>query len=107
MKSKPVYPLDSVAADLRAAIAHYSTWRSDAEAHVIAKYEETLSWIAWNPDLFPRVLGPVQRAILKHSYYIIYFLQEEDRSIVLAVLDGRMEPRAIKKRVSARSRTGR
>jgi len=56
--------------------------------------------------LFPQVLGPVQRAILKHSYYIVYFLQEEERSIVLAVLDGRMEPRAIQKRVAARSRTG-
>lgn len=57
VKSKPVYPLDSVAADLRAAIAHYSTWRSDAEARVIAKYEETVSWIAWNPTFFRRYLA--------------------------------------------------
>lgn len=88
MKSKPVLALASVADDLRAAITHYASWRSDAENHVLTKYLE-VSCIAWNPDLFPKMMGPIQRAILKQSYYIVYYIQERGRIIVLAVLDGR------------------
>jgi plasmid stabilization system protein ParE len=92
----PVFALPEVAADLRAAMAHYASWRSDGAEHVRQKYDETISWIAWNPEAFPKKHGPVRRAILKQSYYIVYFLVERDRAIVLAVLDGRREPTEIK-----------
>jgi hypothetical protein len=74
------------------AIAHYLTWRSDGRAHVLDKYDETIGWIEWNPDLFPFKIGRVQRAIIKHTYFAVYYLQEEARTLVLAVLDGRGEP---------------
>jgi hypothetical protein len=61
--------------------------------HLLQKYEETVSWIAWNPDLFPRKLGAVQRVVLKQSYYIVYFILETARSVILAVLDGRDDPK--------------
>ncbi|MFA6961486.1 MAG: hypothetical protein WC205_12095 [Opitutaceae bacterium] len=60
---------------------------------MLQKYEETVSWIAWNPDLFPRKLGAVQRVVLKQSYYIVYFILETARSVILAVLDGRDDPK--------------
>lgn len=104
MKSKPVDALAVVTDDLKSAAAHYQTWRSDGTEHILQKYDETVSWIAWNPDLFPRKYGKVQRAILKHSYYIIYFIQERHRSVVLAVLDGRRRPSSIKRIVSARGK---
>ena len=108
MKSLPVVALPEVEADLRAAIAHYSSWRSDGESHVLTKYNETVSWIEWNPEAFPKKYGPVRRAILKHSYYIVYFMLEAQRSVVLAVLDGRREPSEIRILVSRRkSRTRR
>jgi len=89
-------------------MVHYSSWRSDGEAHVLQKYDETISWIEWNPDSFPKKYGPVRRAILKHSYYIVYFLVEADRSLVLAVLDGRRDPVEIRSLVAGRkSRTPR
>ena len=57
--------------------------------------------------LVPRCgAAPVQRAILKRSYYIVYFLQEIDRSIVLAVLDGRRDPSEIRKVVERRRPIG-
>ena len=107
MKSKPVFALDVVAEDLKAAISHYATWRSDSESHVLGKYNETVSWVAWNPDLFPRVFRSVQRAIIKQSYYLMYFVQESERTLVLAVLDGRMNPTFIRKLVKQRGRTKR
>ena len=102
MKSKPVFELPEVEHDLEAAIAHYESWRLDGREHLLQKYEETVSWIEWNPDCFPKKHGKVQRAILKKSYYLVYFIQEETRSIILAVLDGRRSPKTIRELVTSR-----
>jgi plasmid stabilization system protein ParE len=102
MKSLPVWALPEVEGDLRAAIAHYSSWRSDGAEHVGRKYDETIGWIGWNPEAFPKKHGSVHRAILKQSYYIVYFLIEIDRIVVLAVLDGRRHPREIRDMLSRR-----
>jgi len=63
-----------------------------AQRAIRQKYEETIDWIAWNPEAFPKKHGPVRRAVLKHAYYIVCFVMERDRSLVLAVLDGRRSP---------------
>ncbi|MCL4179032.1 MAG: hypothetical protein KJ072_14970 [Verrucomicrobia bacterium] len=104
MNSKPVFALAEVESDLKAAIAHYQSWRPDGKAHVLGLYQETISWIEWNPDLFPRKFGRVQRAILKRSYYIVYFIQEPDSTVVLAVLDDRRKLSEI--RAIVRTRKG-
>lgn len=110
MKSKPVEALPEVAADLLTAAAHYQSWRSDGREHLLQKYEETVSWVAWNPDLFPRKFGVIQRAVLKQSYYVVYFMQETTSSVILAVLDGRDDPQKrdqlVRQRRRARRRSG-
>ena len=95
MNSKPVFALEEVEGDLKGAISHYLTWRSDGKEHLLGLYDETIRWIEWNPDRFPKKLGKIQRAILKRCYYIVYFLQEDERTVVLAVLDGRRGPSEI------------
>ena len=102
MNSKRVDALAVVAEDLRQAAAHYKSWRSDGAEQILRKYDETVNWIAWNPDLFPRRFGRIQKAILKQTYYIVYFIQENERSVVLAVLDGRRSPDEIREIVSVR-----
>jgi plasmid stabilization system protein ParE len=102
VKSLPVIALPEVESDLRAATAHYASWRSDGAAHILQKYEETVEWIRWNPEGFPRKHGAVRRAILKQSYYVIYFLIEAATTIVLAVLDGRRDPQEIQNIVRRR-----
>lgn len=104
MKSLPVAALPEVEGDLRAAIAHYSTWRPDGKAHILQRYDETIGWIGWNPEAFPKKHGAVRRAILKRSYYIIYFLIEADRSLVVAVLDGRRDPSEIRSLIAGRDK---
>jgi plasmid stabilization system protein ParE len=74
--------------------------------HIRQKYDETVGWIAWNPEGFPKKYGPVRRAILKRAYYIVYFVVERDRSLVIAVLDGRRDPREIRSVLEGRSRAG-
>lgn len=109
MNSKPVIALPEVAEDLRLGNAHYASWRSNGSEHFLGKFLETVGWIEWNPDSFPRKYGAVQRAILKHSFYIAYFVQETDRSVIVAVLDGRRAQAEIKnilsERVAARRRS--
>ena len=104
MNSKPVVALPAVEDDLRAAIAHYATWRSDSVEHVLQNYDETIRWIAWNPEAFPKKFGTVQRAFLKQSYYLVYFVQEPDRTVIIAVLDGRREPATIQRLLISRRR---
>ena len=106
MNSKPVFALEEVESDLKCAIAHHEGWRSVGKAHVLAHYDETVRWIEWNPDVFPRKFGRVQRAILKRSFYIVYFIQEPKRTLVLAVLDGRRKPAEIRGIVSQRRKKG-
>ena len=38
----------------------------------------------------PRKFGVIQRVLLKRSYFVVYFFQEPERSLVVAVWDGRM-----------------
>ena len=102
MKSLPVFALPEIEDDLRLAMAHYTSWRSDGDEHVRQMYAETVSWIAWNPEVFPKKYGVVRRAILKRSYYIVYFLIEADRSLVIAVLDGRRKPEEIRTLLESR-----
>lgn len=85
-------------------MAHYASWRSDGAEHIRQKYEETVSWIAWNSEAFPKKYGAVRRAILKRSYYVIYFVVEVDRSLVVAVLDGRRSPQDIRGLLKGRTR---
>jgi plasmid stabilization system protein ParE len=102
-----VFALPEIEGDLRIAMAHYASWRSDGAVHIRQKYEETVSWIAWNPEAFPKKYGSVRRAILKQSYYIVYFIVEQERSVVVAVLDGRRDPQEIRSVLQRRSRTRR
>jgi hypothetical protein len=106
VNSKPVEALLAVAGDLKAAVAHYESWRLGGREYILQKYHETISWIAWNPDAFPRKIGAVQRAVLKQSYYMVYFVQESERSLVLAVLDGRRNPAEIRGLVNFRRKVG-
>lgn len=107
MNSLPVFALPEVVGDLRAAMAHYGSWRSDGAEHIRQKYDETIGWIAWNPEVFPKKYGSVRRAILKRAYFIVYFIIERERSLVIAVLDGRREPSELRSVVEKRRRTRR
>jgi plasmid stabilization system protein ParE len=97
VKSLPVFALPEVESDLRAAMAHYGSWRTDGADLIRQKYDDTISWISWNPEGFPKKHGIIRRAILKQSYYIVYFFVERNRTVVVAVLDGRRDPQEIRK----------
>lgn len=102
MICKPVIALPEVAEDLRAGKSHYASWRTDGAEHFLGKFLDTVNLIERNPAAFPRRYGSVQRALLARSFYVTYFVQEPDRSVVLAVLDGRRSPREVRRIVGFR-----
>ena len=102
MNAKPVVALFEVEADLEFAMAYYASWQTDRAARLLEKYDETVGAIELTPDAYPRKQGASQRAILRRSFYFGYCIQEPDRSVVLAVLDGRRSPRKIRRLVGFR-----
>jgi hypothetical protein len=106
VSAKPVEALEVVQADLEYARSFYESWKPGGGQEILRKYFECVEWIEWNPDLFPRKFGVIQRVILKRSYFVVYFFQEPERSIVVAVLDGRQNPRTIRKLLVGRKGSG-
>ncbi len=102
MSAKPVVALFEVEADLEFAKTYYSSWQTNGAERLLEKYDETVGAIELTPDAYPRKHGAIQRAILRRSFYLVYFIQESDRSVVLAVLDGRRSPREIRRLVGFR-----
>ncbi len=102
MKSQPVEVLEEVEADLRAAIAFYDSWRSDGSAFFRQHFRETVAWIAWNPELFPRRYRFFRRAIIRQTYFGVFFAIEPTVTTIVAVTDLRQRPGALRRLVKTR-----
>ncbi len=103
MRSQTVEALEIVEADLRAARSFYDSWRSDGSSYLQARFRETVSWIAWNPELFPRKHRFFRRAIIRNTYFAVFFVIEPDVTTIVAVLDLRQRPSAIRRLLTKRS----
>ena len=73
MSAKRVEALEAVQADLEYARSFYESWKPGGGEEILRKYFEAVEWIEWNPNLFPRKFGVIQRVILKRSYFVVYF----------------------------------
>jgi len=63
-------------------------------------------WIEWNPELFPKKYKRFRRAIIRRTYYGIYYVLEPQVTIVVAVLDLRRDPREIRRLLNLRLEQG-
>ena len=102
MKSKPVEALEIVEADLRAVRSYYDSWRDAGADYFQAQFRDTVSWIAWNPELFPRRYRFFRRAIIRNTYFGIFFAIEPEVTTIVAVVDLRQRPAAIRQLVKNR-----
>jgi hypothetical protein len=68
-----------------------------------AKFRETISWIEWNPELFQIKYRQFRRAIIRRTYFGIYYVIEPRVTVVVAVLDLRRDPRTIRRMLSVRT----
>jgi hypothetical protein len=60
------------------------------------RFRESAAWIVWNPEKFPKKYRQFRRAIIRRSYFGIYYAIEPEVTTVVAVLDMRREPRTIR-----------
>lgn len=102
MNSQPVEFLEAIEPDLRQAWAFYDSWQADGAEKFQSRFRETIAWIEWNPELFPRRYKHFRRAIIRRTYYGIYYAIEPGVTVVVAVLDLRRNPQAIRRLLSTR-----
>jgi len=96
VKSQPVEFLEVVEHDLICAQDFYDSWLTGGADKFLARFRETVAWIAWNSGQFPRKYRRFHRAIIRRTYFGIYFAVEAEITTVVAVLDMRQDPRVIR-----------
>ena len=96
MRSQRVEALEAIEEDLRDATSYYDSWKSDGSAYFKKQFDETVAWIEWNPELFPRKYRFFRRAIVRNTYFAIFYAIEPDLTTLVAVVDMRRRPGAIK-----------
>lgn len=102
MRSQKVEALEIVEGDLRYARSYYDSWRADGGSYFQDQFRDTISWIEWNPELFPKRYKFFRRAIVRNTYFGIFFAIEPDVTTVVAVVDMRQRPAALRKLLRAR-----
>jgi hypothetical protein len=102
MKSQRVEALEEVAGDLRYAQDYYSSWRLDGASCFKGQFDETVGWIEWNPELFPKKYRMFRRAIVRNTYFAIFYVIEPDVTTIVAVIDLRQRPSRIRRLVIGR-----
>ena len=103
MRTQPVEFLEPVEADLRQARVFYESWQFEGAQKFLAKFLETVAWIEWNPELFPRKFNHFRRAIIRRTYFGVFYVIEPDVTIVVAILDLRRNPKTIRRLLSTRA----
>ncbi len=96
MKSRPVEFLALVEDDLRYAYDYYDSWLADGSSWFREHFRETVSWIEWNPEMFLKKHRFFRRAIIRRSYFGIFFAIEPKVTTVVAVRGMRDEPQQIR-----------
>jgi len=95
MRSLPVEFLEFVEHDLRYARSFYDSWQFEGARQFQERFRETVFWIGWNPEMFPRRYKQFRRAIIRRSYFGVFYVIEPKQVTVVAVLDMRRSPRRI------------
>lgn len=96
MKSQRVDFLEPVEHDLNYAQDFYDSWLTGGADKFLHRFREAVKLIEWNPEQFPKKHRFFRRAIIRRTYFGIYFAIELEVTTVVAVLDMRNDPRVIR-----------
>ena len=81
------------------SIAWYEAKREGLGREFRATIEEYFQRIADNPERFPKVRGEVRRAVVFRRFsFVIHFLIETDRVVILSVFHTSRDPEQLKTR---------
>ena len=80
------------------SIAWYEAGRAGLGQEFRAAIEECFQRIAGNPEWFPAVRGEVRRAVVRRFPFVIHFLIEKERLVILSIFHSSLEPKQLKYR---------
>ena len=102
MKPKPVVALDVVLEDVQAAYDYFENRIRGSGERFLQRYLDVTDRIAANPKQFPVRFDDYHRALVPKSNQAVYYFERPERSIVVAVIDARRDPRLIRDLVRGR-----
>jgi plasmid stabilization system protein ParE len=79
-------------ADLAEAFAWYDAQRTGLGTEFLSEVRATLARVQEGPERYPIDLRKVRRAPVRRFPYSVYFLSQQERLLVLAVLHHRRNP---------------
>jgi plasmid stabilization system protein ParE len=80
------------------SIAWYESEREGSGQKFRATIEQYFQRIADKPEWFPKVRGEVRRAVVRRFPFVIHFLIEKERIVILSVFHTSREPEQLKYR---------
>jgi len=103
VRNQPVEFLEFIEDDLRYARTYYDSWRTGGAQWFQERFRETISWIEWNPEMFPRKHRAFRRAIIRRTYFGVFFAIEPGVTTVVALVDLRRDPKEIRRALHERT----
>ena len=97
---------DAAIADLAEPAEWYEQRRVGLGIEFLRAARALLAGIGRTPLHFPIARGELRRARVRRFPYVVYFLAEAARVVVVAVLHGRRDPRVWQERANAEGRGG-
>ncbi len=90
---KEIVLREEAEADLQAAWSWYEARRAGLGDEMLLEVRAKLDAVAETPGLFAKIRGDVRRALVRRFPYSIFFVEESQRIVVLAVMHGARDPR--------------
>lgn len=90
---KNIYIRKEAELDINEAYHWYESRSHGLGESFIQYVEDGLSRIAFNPNLYRRIHKNIHRTLLRKYPFGIYYIEEKDMVIVIAVMHIRMNPR--------------
>jgi len=90
---------EAALADLRSAAAWYEHHRAGWGDVFLVAVEAALQKIRRSPERFPIADEPVRRALLRRFPYGVFYVTEEDRIDVIAIIHSSRDPETWRRRI--------
>ncbi|MBC7369178.1 MAG: hypothetical protein H7343_20620 [Undibacterium sp.] len=94
--------LNVVREDVQAAYDYFETRLARSGARFLVRYFATTDRIALNRETFPVKFDDYRRVLVPRLNLAVYYFIEQDRAVVVAVIDARRHPRLIRDLVRGR-----
>lgn len=92
MKKRRLVLRSEARQELEQAVAWYETQLPDLGRQFRAEVYHTFDRIIARPELYPKSRGAARKAVLRRFPYLIFYLVETNRIVVVAIFHGKRDP---------------